>query len=186
MRRILTFLMLCCLPWLAMAGVYKWVDADGTVHYSDTPREGAEEIHVAPPQTYTPAPMPRFSPRPETPAPVPAYTRFELTAPADDATVRDNTGAISVSFALEPALMVEQGHRLVVLLDGQAGVPTQQTSVTLENVDRGTHTLQGQIIDADGKVLISTPSIKVHLHRQSVLMPHQAPPPPLTAKKAAR
>jgi hypothetical protein len=185
MRLILSILMLCCLPLIATAGVYKWVDPDGTVHYGDTPREGAEEIHVAPPQTYTPAPLPSFSPRPEAPVPVPAYTRFELTAPADDGTVRDNTGAISVSFAVEPALKVEQGHRLVVLLDGQAGAPTLETTVTLENVDRGTHTLQGQIIDANGKVLITSSSIKVHLHRQSVMMPHRAPPPPPTVKKAA-
>lgn len=185
MRPILLILLLCCLPLIATAGVYKWIDADGTVHYSDTPREGAEEIHVAPPQTYTPGPMPSFSPRPEVPEPAPAYTRFELTAPADDATVRDNTGAVSVSFSIEPVLKVDQGHRLVVLLDGQAGTPGQATTVTLENVDRGTHSLQGQIIDAAGRVLISSPSIKVHVHRQTVMTPHRAPPPPPVVKKAA-
>lgn len=179
-------LLLCCLPLTALAGVYKWVAPDGTVHYSDTPREGAEEVHVAPPQTYSPGSLPRFTPRPEPPEPEPAYTRFELTAPADDATLRENTGAIGVSFALEPALDVARGHRLVVLLDGQARDPIRETSLTLENVDRGTHTLQGQVVDAAGKVLISSPSIKVHLHRESVLMPRRAPPPAAPAPRPAR
>lgn len=183
MRSILPVLLLCGLPLAGVAGVYKWVDPDGTVHYSDTPREGAEEVQVAPPQTYTPGTLPAFTPRPEPPEPAPAYTRFELVSPADDSTVRDNTGAIGVNFAVEPALKLGEGHRLVVLLDGQPRAPIRDTSLTLENVDRGTHTLQGQIVDAAGRVLISTPSIKVHLHRQSVLMPHRAPAAPPPVKK---
>lgn len=185
MRACLPIVLLCCLPLTASAAVYKWVDADGTVHYSDTPRDGAEEVHVAPPQTYQPGALPAFTPRPEPPTPVPAYSRFELTAPADDGTIRDNTGAITVSFAIEPELKTELGHRLVVLLDGQPQAPVQAASVTLDNVDRGTHSLQGRIVDANGKVVISTPSIQVHLHRQSVQMPLRKPSPPPPAKKTA-
>lgn len=185
MRASLPIILLCCLPLTAAAAIYKWVDADGTVHFSDTPRDGAEEVHVAPPQTYEPGDLPAFTPRPEPPTPVPAYTRFELTSPADDSTIRDNTGAITVTFAVEPELKAEQGHRLVVLLDGQGHDPVQATSVTLENVDRGTHSLQGQIIDADGNAVISSQSIQVHLHRQSLQMPLRKPSPPPPAKKAA-
>ncbi|MFP5507420.1 MAG: hypothetical protein ACLGH6_14580, partial [Gammaproteobacteria bacterium] len=112
-------------------------------------------------------------------------TRFELTSPADDGTIRDNTGAITVSFAIEPELKTELGHRLVVLLDGQPQAPVQAASVTLDNVDRGAHSLQGRIVDANGKVVISTPSIQVHLHRQSVQMPLRKPSPPPPAKKTA-
>ena len=78
---------------------------------------------------------------------------------------------------LEPALKADLGHQLVVLVDGQAQAPVQGTNITLENVDRGSHTLQGQIIDAAGKVLISSPSITVHLHRQSVHAPNRARSP---------
>ena len=34
--------------------IYKWVDVNGQQHFSDVPREGAEEIFVAPPQRYAP------------------------------------------------------------------------------------------------------------------------------------
>jgi len=66
-----------------------------------------------------------------------------------------------------------------VLLDGQAQVALQEdTSVTLENVDRGSHTVQGQIIDVRGDVLMSSETISVHMHRQSVLAPNRAQPTP--------
>lgn len=169
--------MLSLLPALAAAGVYKWVDPDGTVHYSDKPQQGAEEVHVAPPQSYTPAPLPTFTPRPEPPKAPAVYRQFSITSPEPDASFWDNTGALAVSFSLEPALQTERGHKLVVLLDGQAQAPVAGTSTTLENVERGSHTLQGQITDATGTVLISSPSITVHLHRQSVLGPNRARKP---------
>lgn len=166
------------LPALAPAAVYKWTDANGTVHFTDTPREGAEEVHVAPPQTYTPAPLPPIPPRPEAPPPAIDYTRFELTAPAQEATLRDNTGDITVTFVLEPALKVGRGHKLVVLLDGQAQPPVKANTVILKNVDRGSHSLQGQIVDARGEVLMASQAVTVHLFRQSIMAPNRARPAP--------
>jgi len=169
---------LALLPVLAPAAVYKWTDANGTVHFTDTPREGAEEVHVAPPQTYTPAQLPPITPEPE-PPPVPVdYTRFELTAPANEATLRDNTGDITVTFAMEPALKVGRGHKLIVLLDGQAQPPVKASTAILKNVERGSHSLQGQIVDSRGEVIIASQSVTVHLFRQSVLAPNRARPAP--------
>lgn len=178
MRTLLFVLGLTLLPALAPAAVYKWTDANGTVHFTDTPREGAEEVHVAPPQTYTPAPLPPITPRPEAP-PLPIdYTRFELTAPAEETTLRDNTGDITVTFAMDPALKVGRGHKLVVLLDGQAQPPVKANTVILKNVDRGSHSIQGQIVDSRGEVLMASQSITVHLFRQSIMAPNRARPAP--------
>ncbi len=178
MRKLLSVILMVLLPALSPAAVYKWTDADGSVHFTDSPREGAEEVHVAPPQTYTPAPLPPITPRPEAPPPPVDYTRFDLTAPAEETTLRDNTGAITVTFALEPALKVQRGHKLQVLLDGQAQPPVEANTVILNNVDRGTHTLQGQIVDARGEVLMSSQAITVHLFRESILGPNRARPSP--------
>lgn len=178
MRTWLPVLLLLLLPALAPAAVYKWVDPDGTVHFSDSPHEGAEEVHVAPPQTYTPGPLPPVTPSEAAPVPPPDYTRFELVAPANDATLRDNTGAIPLKFAIEPALKVAQGHKLVVLVDGVAQPAVKASSTTLKNVDRGTHTLEGQIVDNRGEVLMSSQSITVHLFRQSIFAPNRARPSP--------
>ena len=178
MRTLLSVVLLCSLPLAAAAAVYKWVDREGTVHFSDTPREGSEEVHIAPPQTYTPERLPPITPRPEVPAAPADYTRFDLASPSADQTLRDNTGAVNVNFALDPPLKVGRGHRLVVLLDGKPQPPVKDTSLTLQNVDRGTHSLQGQIVDGRGQVLMNSATIQFHLHRQSILLPNRARPAP--------
>src|SRR5215475_6403229 len=51
--RKLTFTLICLACSVAFAqAVYKWVDENGTVHYSDQPHPNAEKIHVKAIQTY--------------------------------------------------------------------------------------------------------------------------------------
>ncbi len=183
MRKLIISLLLCVLPALSSAAVYKWVDADGAVHFSDVPREGAEEVHVPPPQTYEAPSLPPITPRAEPVVDPAAYTRFVQVTPATDENIWDNTGTITVNFAAEPPLQTDRGHQLVVLVDGQARPAVSDSSVILENIDRGSHTLQGQIVDARGDVLISSDTTTVHLHRQSVLAPNRAQPTPKPTPK---
>ncbi len=179
MHKFLMTVLLGILPAMASAGVYKWVDADGTVHFSDIPQEGAEKVHVPPAQTYQApslAPLTPAAAEPE--AQQGPYARFALITPNAEENIWDNTGKVTVVFTSEPPLQTDLGHRLIVLLDGQAQAPLLGTSTTLENVDRGSHSLQGQIVDARGDVLMSSETISVHVHRQSVLAPQRAKPQP--------
>lgn len=180
MRTFILLLLCAFLSPAVGAAVYKWYDAEGNVHFGDSPREGAEEVHVPPPQTYQPAPLPAFTPSPAEPEKPPAYVRFELIAPADEATVRDNTGAMTVSFALDPAL--KPGHKIRVLMDGEVKASSKSVTINLDNVDRGTHTLQGQVVDSRGKVQTASATITIHMHRQVAPKPAPAPNPP-PAKK---
>ena len=53
MRTLLfTLMSLACTVALA-ATVYKWVDEDGVVHYSDQPHENAQKVELKAPQTYS-------------------------------------------------------------------------------------------------------------------------------------
>ena len=49
-----TLLLLVCSVALA-ATVYRWVDEDGVVHYSDQPHPNAEKLQVHAAQTYKPS-----------------------------------------------------------------------------------------------------------------------------------
>ena len=50
-----------------------------------------------------------------------------------------------------------------VYLDGEpAG---RGTALQLSNVDRGSHELRAEIVDQDGRTLISSPTIRFTLHR---------------------
>src|SRR5204863_7851992 len=86
-RRLLTVISL--LASLAVAGtVYKWVDENGVVHYSDQPHPEAQKVDVPPAQTYkggasVPAmPTTRPSAPPASSEPASAYQGCAISEPA--------------------------------------------------------------------------------------------------------
>lgn len=169
-------LLLLCLPLVAAVAtateVYKWVDEDGNVIYSDRPREGAQRLEAVEVQTVEPPPLP---PARREPPPVPQARPYEtvaVTSPENDATFWDTAGNVSVSVQVSPPLQGHFGHRLVVYLDGEPiAEPGMRTSFELTNVDRGSHTLRAVVIDREGKEVAASPSSTFHLHRASRLFP---------------
>lgn len=176
--RIITFVLLMVGLSSVMAGVYRWVDPTGQVHYSDQPGIGAKEVELREPTVYTPV---QTTPAPTTsggvagqdkPAESVNYQSMVITAPANDESIRSNEGMVSVAVELEPALF--KGHKVRVYLDGTpASGELATTSITLQNVDRGTHTLQAGVIDGQGKELIRGPSVTFHMLRMTA--PRAAP-----------
>ena len=148
------------------AGIYRWVDADGRVHFSDRREQGAD----AP----APVAMPIQPRAPRSAAAVPpsggdspylgAYTAFEILAPAPDETLTQETDSLSVSLLLDPPLAA--GQQLVVLLDG-ALVPLTNaaTQFRLTGVALGSHRLQAQIKDANGVLVARTSLQTFHLRK---------------------
>ena len=45
---VMVGLCLCASMTIADAGVYKWKDADGRIHYGDQPKDGAERVKTGP------------------------------------------------------------------------------------------------------------------------------------------
>lgn len=102
-----------------------------------------------------------------------AYTSLVITQPAAEETIHDNTGTLAVELALSPALQIEQGHRIKLLLDGTAMPVTGTTSLTLTQIDRGAHTLQAAVVDQSGAVLIVSEPVSFYMWRASALFrPH--------------
>ena len=50
-----TLLLLVCSLAVAATTVYRWVDEDGVVHYSDQPHPNAEKLQVHAAQSYKPS-----------------------------------------------------------------------------------------------------------------------------------
>ncbi|HET7921371.1 MAG TPA: DUF4124 domain-containing protein [Gammaproteobacteria bacterium] len=174
MRRTLSLLLvLALLPGLAGQAdqVYKWVDAQGNVHYSDKPHPGAKKVQVVKPQSYA-APAPpagnaetgdRRPPPPEKKAPR-QYT-LTISSPAQGATIR-NTRSVTVSVSVTPGLA--QGDVLIFSLDGNNRGPLHNTtSVTYDDVDRGAHTVTATLITAGGQTIQATP-VTFYLHQATV------------------
>jgi hypothetical protein len=140
---------------------YRWVDEDGVVHYSDRPREGAEQVQLPTPNVA----VSRQVARPATTASddEPAeelvavrYDSIEIVSPAAEETLWNIEGVLSVSVALRPAL--QPGHQVRAYHNGEM-TPVSGTSFQLQEVWRGSHSIQVEVVDETGKLMIrSTPS----------------------------
>lgn len=174
MMRALPFTLMCLAASLALAAtVYRWVDENGVVHYSDQPHANAEKVHVEAAQTYKAVPGQSTAQAPLTPPtqPLPGYRGCAVTDPADDQSYA-NVDALTVRVRTDPTLLFE-GDQIYLLLDGQTlnnGAPTG-ASYTLTPVDRGTHTLQAVIRDGRGALMCESPPVTFHVHQASVLNP---------------
>jgi hypothetical protein len=145
--------------------VYKWVNGDGVVIYSDTYVEGAERLRVSGSRS--------ASSSDDGGEPGEAgggYQSLEIVQPANDATVRNNEGTLAVGLALSPALA--EGHSVKIVIDGsELEGEMKSTQFSLSNLNRGTHSLVTKVVDADGNVLITSNSITFHLRQASILTP---------------
>ena len=165
---------------LAEAGtrIYKSVDADGNIVFTDVPppEEGiSQEVNVGASNTFT-TPETRseglqvYTGRQDEEASDVtefAYNQAIIVAPTNDAALRDNAGNVSVKTRVSPAL--RPGHLLRLLVDETPlGRPISASEFALSNVDRGTHTMGLQIVNQAGETIFDGPRTTFHLQRASV------------------
>lgn len=163
---------------IATAGVYKWVDKEGNIHYSDTapPHGLATEVDLPEPSRYKPRPIPSLDTEAqtgktstdadETDKPT-SYPVVTIVKPENGGTVRSNEGIVAIEVQLEPALA--KGHVMAFSLDGTA-IPDKvaSTSFQITSVDRGTHSLTASVQDEQGKELGRSASVTFTLRKASL------------------
>ncbi|RMF17455.1 MAG: DUF4124 domain-containing protein [Gammaproteobacteria bacterium] len=151
----------------AGAEIYRWVDEQGNVEYSDTPREGAEKIDLPPPAVISmpkPSDLPARSAPEQPDADEPPYRTLKVRFPQDQSAFFSGSGDVTILTDVDPPL--RPGHRFQAVLDGQV-MATSRDTLTLKEVFRGTHSLVVQVV-ADGKVIQSTPTITFTLQRPRI------------------
>ena len=156
----------------AAAEIYKRTNPDGSVEFTDVPRSDEEKpVPLSPMSTFKAAPVQR-NVAPAARADARKYGTISIVSPANEATIRDNTGTVKVNVSLSPAL--RSGHKLVLLVDGAQKGESTSGSFTLNNLDRGSHSLTAQVLDKAGKTLISSTPVTVYLFRQSAIKPNRS------------
>jgi len=157
----------------ALAQAYRWVDSDGVVHYSDVPTEGAEEVQLSEYSRNTGARLYRERPATAAAADQPAtdqpfkYESISISSPAAEETLWNIDGVLNVSVALSPGL--QSGHQLRVYFDGQQRL-VSGTSFQIEEVYRGAHNLQAEVINETGQLMIRSQPSRFYVQQNSVIM----------------
>jgi hypothetical protein len=185
----LTAVLLESAPAAAATTVYRSVDSEGRVVFSDTPPgpgESAETVEIREPTSFE---------APATPPPADAsatwdwdmtasgeeeggtftYTAATVLSPANDESVRENSGTVTIVAGVDPEL--RPGHQIQVLMDGQIVATTGGNQVTLTEVDRGTHTLLVRVVDESGAILIEGVPSTFHMQRYAPLLAPNRPRP---------
>ena len=154
--------------------VYRWVDENGVVNFSNTPRRGAEPLQVGP------APAVDFD--------LPSLSaagqggndrarstearrdyRLAITNLRDGQVVWNDARRLELAFDIEPSLENAPGRRLEVFVDGERrAVLDKGDWVMLEGIDRGTHRVWAELVGADGRRLAASDRLTVHHKQHSV------------------
>jgi hypothetical protein len=154
------------------AVIYKWVDANGVVHYSDQASPGAEKIYTSSPSTFAGGAASRSQGVQQAPA-APSggglgYSEFSITSPADNQTFFGDD-VVAVHLSLAPPL---KGNQNVAWhLNGkQLDSPADAVSFSLPHLDRGTYVLAATVTDQNGESQ-STNSVTFFVRQPSALSP---------------
>lgn len=146
-------------PVVAGAEIYVHQQHDGMRKYTDQPTHGAQNIQL---------PSPIMMPSNHQHSPVSAlkydkkssqrYQSVHKEVPANDVIIRENSGKVLLKVVIVP-------DQIVFMIDQHEIARGQARSVTINNMDRGTHEIQVDIEDAHGNTLHSSKKQRFHLQR---------------------
>lgn len=146
----------------AAAEIYKWVDADGHTQFSDRPRPDAQAVGAKP---KFPGSRTQTATADESANRLGPYSSFEIVTPEANQVLRQSEGTITMSLLLVPGL--KEDHRLELVLDGSVVSVDRSlgTQLSLSGVGYGSHHAQARVLDTEGAVVATTPSITFHLRK---------------------
>ena len=156
---------LLALASAAYAQLYKSIDENGNVVYSDVPpSDGAEPVELPPINVIEGIKVPPPA-NEQAGEQLPLTYSIRITQPQNEQTFQ-NTREFPVTVNVEPPL--QSGHQVAISLDGEVRVRGNELSAIVTDVDRGEHRITAAVVDASGKPIITSPAVVVFVHRRSV------------------
>jgi len=173
----LHLLVLFLLPLITYADdIYRSVDRDGNVTFTDEPDTKAELIELEELPTYEAAPLPilpienTVQQEEEVVEDIkkPKY-KISITSPEQNQSIWAGGGILTATVSVQPELNSQRADKVQFKLDGKkVGEPQTGLSYSFENLDRGSHILAVSVVDNKGKVLKTSKSVLFHVHRKSI------------------
>lgn len=154
------------------AQLYKIVNEDGSVTYTDTYQPDAQEVDLTSSNSAVMASMPTPSnPQKKT---IKAFPVFKLNfiSPEDKQTIRNNLGTVTIFASLSSAktTVAMPSGKFQLFIDGKLAQSKPVPTFTVQNLDRGEHSVQIKLIHQTGKILASTETRVFYLKQASRLI----------------
>ena len=156
------------LSCLAQAQVYKHVDEEGNVTFTDQPPPNATPVEIQAPNTVAAPARNAYPevPKPATPSVAGDSYKVSIASPANETIIPRGPGNFTVSASVFPSLGGD--HNLQLLMDGEPREAAQKgSSWALTNVFRGERRLEVAVVDSKGKELAKSEPIVVFVFRPS-------------------
>ena len=169
--------------------IYRWVDKNGIVHYSDQPDSpNAELINVIESNSYESADAAPAADsggddtdEPEDDPADSPYDSFSIVSPTPDEVFFGADATVNVAADLQGTL--RPGHTVVFFLNGNRkqadGLSTEYSELA-----RGSYFLRASILNQNGEPVITSQQTTFHVRQPSINSPQspQAPPKPKPPK----
>lgn len=167
--------------------IYKKVLEDGTVMYTDTPQEDAEQVQVDPvvtdfdqssQQTQINETASKQDSNAQAALGKPNNSEqyqtanVVITKPSHEQSVRANNGVLDVAWRTNADQLTEQ-PQYELYVDGQVGYKGPNTRLFIENFPRGEHRLYVRVLDQQGIEMARSAEITFYFLRASVATPVQ-------------
>ena len=153
----------------AQAEIYKTVDKEGRIVYTDKPKtEKAEKIQLRETNIVPGAqPLPAsVSVSPYVSEVAPTNYQVVIMSPRTDVIIPIGQRDLAIVVNVKPAL--EEGHLLVYFMDGELLEETAMSNIIVKDAPRGTHILVVEAIDANGRSLGTSPPVSVSVMRPTI------------------
>jgi hypothetical protein len=167
-------LLLTC---VCSADVYKTIDKDGNVVYTDSPKsDNAEKIELRELNTVPPAPT-NYSPDYSNSArPALMSYKIDIISPSNNLIIPVGQRDLAIAISLDQPL--QAGHLLVYYMDGDMVEETMMTNILIKDVMRGPHQITVEVMDESGQSLGMSEPVTVNLMRPIVPKPASPKPKP--------
>lgn len=163
------FIVLLVVMSASAAHMYKYTDNNGNDHFSDQPRKNAKVIHLKKfNQINICSDKSTTSNNLTGSLKKTLHYTITIRQPENKATIRNNTGSLTISFKIKP--MLKAGDQLQLIFDGKVRNITQKMDIQLINIERGSHHLGLEIIDQHNKIIAASKIITIYMHRPRITL----------------
>ncbi|MBF7073896.1 DUF4124 domain-containing protein [Glaciecola sp. MH2013] len=149
--------------------IYKTINKDGTVTYSDTPSPGAIEVDFSSnTTTVVENPIAKTKQAKVITKKKTVQYSLNVSSPSPGATVRNTSGTVNISASISPSA---KGYFELSLQDKK--LRSTSGIFTVEDLQRGEYSYQINFVETSGKVIASSEVRRFFIHKPSVLIKPQ-------------